>query len=75
MSLFFSDQARLTIISRFGTTTKLSSNDDITKRIDDSVHMLRTHLDKGHVIYGRSNQYLDLYHWSAHRDRRSLYWL
>jgi phenylalanine ammonia-lyase len=58
----FQDHVRLTMISRYGIATKISTDDDITKRINDSVRMLRTHLDKGHVVYGRSNQCMDSYH-------------
>jgi hypothetical protein len=60
IAVLFPDHVRLTTISRYGTTTKLSTDDDIAKRTDDSVNMLRTHLDKGRVVYGKSYRCLDL---------------
>jgi hypothetical protein len=53
--VFYPDHVCLTVMHRYGALAKLSTDDDITKRIDDSVRMLRTHLDQGHVVYGKSH--------------------
>ena len=53
-SILFQTTFVLTVIFRYGTSVKLSTDDDVTRRIDDSVRMLRSHLDQGHVVYGKS---------------------
>lgn len=47
------------LVFRYGTSAKLSTDDVVTKRIHGSVRMLRTHLDQGHVVYGKSYRCLD----------------
>lgn len=46
------DHVRLTVNSRYGILTQISTDTEVDKRMDDSVSMLRTHLVSGHLVYG-----------------------
>ncbi|THW24662.1 phenylalanine ammonia-lyase [Aureobasidium pullulans] len=48
------DIAGVVAVAKYGTPALLSTDDETRKRIDDSVGMLRTHLDSGHLVYGVS---------------------
>lgn len=37
---------------RYGVRTELTQSDDFKTRIQDSVDVLKTHLEEGHIIYG-----------------------
>lgn len=37
---------------RYGVLTELAQSDDFKTRIQDSVDVLKDHLEEGHIIYG-----------------------
>ncbi|KAI4723667.1 phenylalanine ammonia-lyase [Aureobasidium sp. EXF-10727] len=48
------DIASVVAVAKYGISAQLSTDDDTHKRVDDSVRMLKTHLDSGHLVYGVS---------------------
>ncbi|KAH0007747.1 phenylalanine ammonia-lyase, partial [Aureobasidium melanogenum] len=46
--------ASVVAIAKYGVSTQISADTEIDKRMNDSVSMLRTHLDSGHLVYGVS---------------------
>lgn len=62
------DHVCLIVRYRYGVLKQLSSDEEIQKRMNDSVSMLRTHLKSGHLVYGES--YTCLYACPADSDQR-----
>ncbi|KAI5243169.1 phenylalanine ammonia-lyase [Aureobasidium subglaciale] len=48
------DIAGVIAVAKYGMPAFISTDDVTRKRIDDSVHMLKRHLDSGHLVYGVS---------------------
>ncbi|CAD0097899.1 unnamed protein product [Aureobasidium mustum] len=43
--------ASVVAVAKYGVLTQLSNDDEIHKRMNDSVSMLKTHLNSGHLVY------------------------
>ncbi|KAH0298081.1 phenylalanine ammonia-lyase, partial [Aureobasidium melanogenum] len=48
------DISSVVAIAKYGVSTQISADTEIDKRMNDSVSMLRNHLDSGHLVYGVS---------------------
>ncbi|KAG9561612.1 hypothetical protein KCU97_g17543, partial [Aureobasidium melanogenum] len=45
------DISSVVAIAKYGVSTQISADTEIDKRMNDSVSMLRNHLDSGHLVY------------------------